>query len=122
MTTPMPVTTAGSLTCSHGGQRVLSSGTKLTVRGAPVLLFSVAASALDVYVNCPFPPGGPPSPCHQTILDTPDSGSATRLTVHGDPVLLSDLRATTENPPTDPSKKGDRHVTVAAGQNKLTAS
>lgn len=113
-----PVTTAGSLTCSHGGNRLLSSSAKLTVGGQPVLLFAAVATPAT-YVGCIFTVGGSSKPCATTTAASPNPGSATVLTVGGAPVLLDALQATTENPPSDPTKP---FVTVAAGQIKLTAS
>lgn len=111
-----PVTTAGSFTCTHGGTRTLTSTTKLTVRGQPVLLFT-AASAGAPYTGCGFVVGGVNKPCQTT---TATSGAATALTVGGAAVLLDNLVATTENPP--PPPPAPQTVVVAAGQTTLTAS
>jgi hypothetical protein len=119
-----PVTTAGTFTCAHQGVRVLTSAEpKLTVDGKAVLFFTEAAPAPPVtYLGCTFPQGAPPTPCRTTSAPEPNQGAAKRLTVGGAPVLLDALRATTENPPFAPPPDPAKTVTVAAGQEKLTAS
>lgn len=117
-----PVTIAGTFTCSHQGVRPLTSvEAKLTVKGKAVLLFSEAAATV-LYAGCAFPPGGPPKPCQTTSAPGPNPGAAKSLTVGGAPVLLDALHATTENPPSAPPPDPTKTVTVAAGQDKLTAS
>ncbi|MEV4050140.1 hypothetical protein AB0J55_03040 [Amycolatopsis sp. NPDC049688] len=118
-----PVTSSGTFTCAHHGVRPAPAGdARLTVRGQPVLLFSQAAATAP-YVNCGFPPGGPPSPCRTTTpAPAPNPGVARRLTVGTAAVLLDTLHATTENPPSEQPPDPTKTVTVDAGQDKLTAS
>lgn len=116
-----PVTTAGSLTCAHGGLRPLGSQARLTVEREPVLLFSSLDDSLT-YVGCVF--GSPPGskPCQVTTAPRPNPGASSLLTVGGAPVLLDALGATTENPPATPPPDPTKTVSVDAGQHKLTAS
>jgi len=118
-----PVTIAGTFTCAHQGIRTPATGeAKLTVGTQAVLLFADAA-APATYVGCTFPPGAPPTPCKTTSpAAAPNPGSAGKLTVDGHPVLLDALHAATENPPFTPPPDPANTVTVAAGQDKLTAS
>ncbi|MGW5714788.1 hypothetical protein ACWEVP_01375 [Amycolatopsis sp. NPDC003865] len=118
-----PVTIAGEFTCSHAGVRTpATTEAKLTVGKQAVLLFSDAATPA-AYVGCSFPQGGPPKPCQTTSpAAAPNPGSARKLTVDGHPVLLDALHAATENPPSTPPPDPANTVTVAAGQDKLTAS
>jgi hypothetical protein len=115
------VTSAGSVTCNHGGKAPLSSTAKLTVADEPVLPFSAVAT-LGPYAKCQFTVSGNPKPCTTTTATAPNPGQAGKLTVGGAAVLLDALVATTDNPPTNlPLENPPSTVTAAAGQTKLTA-
>lgn len=111
---PHPVTTAGSLTCSHGGAPTLTSSAKLTVGTKPVILYA-DVTTFTPYTGCQFKDqSGNVQQC--TTTSVVKGGEAAKLTSGGNAVLLDDLTATggTPAPPTS--------ITVKAGQAKLTAA
>jgi hypothetical protein len=110
------ITTDGTFTCANQGKQKLSSTAKLTVDGKSVLPFS-ALDDLGLYTGCTFLLGNTNDPCNQTTVVS--GGKAAALRVGGKPVLTDSLRATSG---TTNREGAFTPVTVAAGQNKLTAS
>ena len=108
-----PATESGSLTCTHGGVRVLTGAgvDKLTVGHTKVVLLSAVEGA-GTYTLCAFQNGT--GPCSTTTLPTDPAPS--KLTVGAKPVLLdsSAIKAGTPAPAAS--------ATVSAGQTTLTVS
>jgi hypothetical protein len=76
-----PLTIGTTMTCFHvASAKIPPTPKPVTILGQPVL------TPLDVIgvVACPFPPGGPPSPC----LTIKWSGLAGKVTVQAQPLLL----------------------------------
>jgi hypothetical protein len=105
------VTTAGSVSCAHGGKAVLSSEAKLTVAGQPAL---VAAQTWKI----------PPGQCTQTGTTPPQtpcttvsllSGAAQKLTAGGKAVVLASSVLQTNGLPVNTA-------TVVAGQARVRAT
>ena len=88
------LTTAASITCTHGGHVSLSSGSKLKVHGNQVL------TQADVsgwsFIGCvPTKQGDSPCTSVSTIAPT-----ASKLKAGGSPVILSGTASSNGSPPT----------------------
>lgn len=72
--------------CSHGGTATPTApNSRVLVSGQPTVVISTPY----VIAGCPFPPGGPPTPCvtGQWVV------AATRVFANGQPVVLMDSQA-----------------------------
>jgi hypothetical protein len=109
------LTTASSVTCSHGGVVATSSDAKLTVGAAkdPVLLpAGVAGKSFKPESPCPGPNTTTSKQC--TNVASVTGGTSSKLRVGGEPVLLASLAGTTDGlpPPLLPAVAGQ--VTLKA--------
>jgi hypothetical protein len=105
---PLVVVEGGIITCSHGGQTRLSSGSqKLTIGGHAVVTSGMEVGIAFTPVGspptpanpapCPIvtPPANTPSPCTATVAAT--AGVSTKITVDHQGVLLDSASGNTVN-------------------------
>lgn len=107
-----PVTTDGTVGCSHGGTARPAGGGKLMVAGVPVVTYD-AVPGLTSYSGCTFSDNSGNKPCTSTAPGPSGRGKAGKLLIGGKPALLDDLDALTA--------PGPGSVTVTAGQTLLKA-
>jgi hypothetical protein len=76
-----PLTIGTRLTCFHQAPATIApKPVQVTILGQPV---ATPLNQIGV-IGCPFPPGGPPSPCLTIKWSMP----AVKVTVQGQPLLL----------------------------------
>lgn len=117
------LTTASSVTCSHGGVVATSSDAKLTVgaaKDAVLLPAGVAGKSFKAESPCPIVDSLPGTK-HCTNVAIVTGGTSSKLRVGGEPVLLASLTGMTDGlpPPPPPASQLGRAV---AGQATLKAS
>jgi hypothetical protein len=119
------LTTASSVTCTHGGVVDISSDAKLTVGAAGDRVLLQAGVMGKSFKTAP--------PCSN--LDNPNTGAlqckhvvtvtggtSSKLRVGGQPVLLASLAGTTDGVPPPPLAPPSRLGSAQAGQTKLRAT
>lgn len=108
------LTTSSRVTCSSNGTVQTSSGAKLTVNGAPVLLASGIAG--KPIAGCTHPTSSSPTATPCTTVASLSGGMSTKLTAGGAPVVLDSVGGLGDavNPPDT--------ISAQAQQTKLTAS